>query len=182
MGQNDKQVGRNNEKIKIHWNTELVDVLGDKEVTGVRVVNNKTQEEKDIAIKGLFLAIGHTPNSTAFVDWLDHDENGYLITKSDSAKTNIPGVFACGDVQDHTYRQAVTAAGTGCMSAIDAERWLEERKNLVGKRIWNRLAKVVDRRESQRVAVAERAPTGLQRLAVVRRRPVQLIFLVHQAP
>lgn len=115
----------NNDKVKIYWNTELVDVLGEKEVTGVRVINNKTQEESDITLKGLFLAIGHTPNSSAFVEWLDHDENGYLITKADSSKTNVEGVFACGDVQDHEYRQAVTAAGSGCMAAIDAERWLD---------------------------------------------------------
>jgi thioredoxin reductase (NADPH) len=114
-----------NDKIKIHWNTELVDVLGEKEVTGVRIINNQTQAESDIALKGLFLAIGHTPNSSAFVDWLDHDENGYLVTKADSSKTNVEGVFACGDVQDHEYRQAVTAAGSGCMAAIDAERWLD---------------------------------------------------------
>ena len=114
-----------NEKVKIHWNTELVDVLGEKEVTGVRIINNKTKEESDIALKGLFLAIGHTPNSSAFVEWLDHDENGYLVTKADSSKTNVEGVFACGDVQDHEYRQAVTAAGSGCMAAIDAERWLD---------------------------------------------------------
>ena len=119
----------NNDKIKVYWNTELVDVLGDKEVTGVRVINNQTKEEKDIVIKGLFLAIGHTPNSAAFVDWLDHDDNGYLVTKSDSSKTNVPGVFACGDVQDHEYRQAVTAAGSGCMAAIDAERWLDDQKH-----------------------------------------------------
>ena len=115
----------NNEKIKIYWNTELIDVLGDKEVTGVRIINNNTNEESDITLKGLFLAIGHTPNSAPFVEWLDHDANGYLITKPDSSKTNIEGVFACGDVQDHEYRQAVTAAGSGCMAAIDAERWLD---------------------------------------------------------
>jgi thioredoxin reductase (NADPH) len=114
-----------NPKVKMHWNTEVLDVLGAKEVTGIRVINNKTNEERDIKLQGFFLAIGHTPNSAPFVDRLDHDENGYLITKSDSTLTNIPGVFACGDVQDHTYRQAVTAAGSGCMAALDAERYLE---------------------------------------------------------
>lgn len=115
----------NNPKITMHWNTEILDVLGDKEVTGIRILNNKTKEEKDMPLHGLFLAIGHTPNSQPFVSWLDHDESGYLITKPDSTHTNIPGVFACGDVQDHTYRQAVTAAGSGCMAALDAERYLE---------------------------------------------------------
>ena len=115
-----------NPKVKIHWNTEVIDVLGDKEVDGVRLLNNKDKTEHDLALKGLFLAIGHTPNSSAFVDWLDHDEQGYLVTVPGSSKTNISGVFACGDVQDHTYRQAVTAAGSGCMAAIDSERWLED--------------------------------------------------------
>ncbi len=117
-----------NEKIEVHWNTEVVDVLGEKEVEGIRVVANKTGEEMDWPhIKGFFLAIGHTPNSGPFVDALDHDETGYLITRPDSTATNVPGVFACGDVQDHTYRQAITAAGTGCMAALEAERWLEAR-------------------------------------------------------
>ncbi|MAA79328.1 MAG: thioredoxin-disulfide reductase [Deltaproteobacteria bacterium] len=115
----------NNPKIKIHWNTEVLDVLGEKEVTGIKIINNKTQESKDLTLQGFFLAIGHTPNSAPFVSWLDHDDNGYLITQPDSTLTNIPGVFACGDVQDHTYRQAVTAAGSGCKAALDAERFLE---------------------------------------------------------
>lgn len=115
----------NNPKIKIHWNTEVLDVLGEKEVTGIKVINNKTQETKDMMLQGFFLAIGHTPNSAPFVSWLDHDNNGYLITQPDSTLTNVPGVFACGDVQDHTYRQAVTAAGSGCKAALDAERFLE---------------------------------------------------------
>ena len=114
-----------NPKIKIYWNTEVSDVLGEKEVEGVKLRNNKTNEETDLELKGLFLAIGHTPNSSAFVKWLDHDPQGYLITKPDSSKTNVEGVFACGDVQDHVYRQAVTAAGSGCMAAIDCERFLE---------------------------------------------------------
>jgi thioredoxin reductase (NADPH) len=115
-----------NDKIKIHWNTELADVLGKDEVEGVRLLNNISNTESDLPLKGLFLAIGHTPNSSAFTDWLDHDENGYIQTQSDSSKTNLEGVFACGDVQDHVYRQAVTAAGSGCMAAIDCERWLED--------------------------------------------------------
>ena len=114
----------NNPKIEVHWNTELLDVLGEKEVEGIRILNNKTKEESEIALKGLFLAIGHTPNSKPFQNFLDHDDNGYLITKANSSYTNIEGVFACGDVQDHEYRQAVTAAGSGCMAAIDTERWL----------------------------------------------------------
>lgn len=115
-----------NPKIEIHWNTEMTDVLGENAVEGVEVLNNKTGETaKWSTIKGVFLAIGHTPNSKPFLSALDHDEQGYLITAADSSKTNIPGVFACGDVQDHEYRQAITAAGSGCMAAIDAERWLE---------------------------------------------------------
>ena len=113
-----------NDKIKILWNTEVEDVLGKQEVTGVRILNNKDNSTRDLAVSGLFLAIGHTPNSQPFTPWLNHDDNGYLVTQADSSKTNIPGVFACGDVQDHEYRQAVTAAGSGCMAAIDAERYL----------------------------------------------------------
>jgi len=113
-------------KIEVHWNTELADVLGATEVKGIRVRNNKTGAETDWPdIKGLFLAIGHKPNSDPFVGQLDHDDVGYLLTKADSTATNVPGVFACGDVQDKTFRQAITAAGTGCMSALEAERWLE---------------------------------------------------------
>ena len=118
----------NNSKIEIHWNTEVLDVLGEKEVKGIRVINNQTKEESEISVAGFFLAIGHTPNSTPFQESLDHDENGYLITKANSSCTNIDGVFACGDVQDHEYRQAITAAGSGCMAAIDAERWLSARE------------------------------------------------------
>jgi len=97
-------------------------------VTGIRVLNNQSGEEREMNVTGLFLAIGHTPNSAPFQPFLDHDDQGYLITKADSSKTNIEGVFACGDVQDHEYRQAVTAAGSGCMAAIDAERWLGEQE------------------------------------------------------
>lgn len=118
-----------NDKIEVHWHTEVSDVLGPKEVEGIRVRNRQTGEETDWNhIKGLFLAIGHTPNSDAFREWLPHDETGYLITEPDSSSTKIPGVFAAGDIKDHVYRQAVTAAGSGCMAAIDAERWLEAKE------------------------------------------------------
>lgn len=118
------------DKLEVHWNTEVVDVLGDKQVEGIRVRNNKTDEEADWnQIEGLFLAIGHTPNSDPFREWIDHDEAGYLEAVPGSSVTNIPGVFVCGDIQDSTYRQAVTAAGSGCMAALDAERWLEHNKD-----------------------------------------------------
>ncbi|MCP4803997.1 MAG: thioredoxin-disulfide reductase [Proteobacteria bacterium] len=116
-----------NDKVTVHWNTSVIDVLGDKEVTGVRLIDNKTNAESDFALDGLFLAIGHKPNSGPFVEWLDSDETGYLLTAPDSAATKIPGVFAAGDVQDHTYRQAITAAGSGCMAALEVERWLEHK-------------------------------------------------------
>jgi thioredoxin reductase (NADPH) len=102
-----------------------VDVLGDKKVSGVRVKNVETGERNDLDVGGLFLAIGHVPNTQLFVGQLAMNANGYLITQSGSTYTSVPGVFAAGDVADHVYRQAVTAAGTGCMAALDAERWLE---------------------------------------------------------
>lgn len=114
--------------IQIHWNTEAVEVVGGEEVEGVRVINNKTQEESTLPVKGFFVAIGHKPNTDIFKGWLDMDEAGYLITKGKSTKTNIEGVFASGDAQDNIYRQAVTAAGTGCMAALDAERYLTEKQ------------------------------------------------------
>lgn len=113
--------------IEVHWNTETVEVLGDKVVEGVKVKNNQDGSESTIAITGFFVAIGHKPNTDIFKGVLDMDEQGYLITKSGSTHTNIEGVFAAGDVQDKHYRQAVTAAGTGCMAALDAERWLAEK-------------------------------------------------------
>ncbi len=116
------------ENIIIHWNTNTVEVLGKDEVEGVKVRNNKTNEESIIPLKGFFVAIGHKPNTDIFKDWLEMDDTGYLITKPDSAKTNVEGVFASGDAQDNVYRQAVTAAGTGCMAALDAERYLTEKE------------------------------------------------------
>lgn len=110
--------------LKVLYNTEVEEVLGDQVVEGLRMVNNVTGEKQEIAITGLFIAIGHKPNTDIFKGQLDMDETGYLITAGKSTKTNLPGVFACGDVQDKEYRQAVTAAGTGCMSALDAERYL----------------------------------------------------------
>jgi len=114
--------------IEVHWNTETVEVLGEDEVDGVKVKNNKTGEESVIPAKAFFVAIGHKPNTQIFKDVLDMDESGYLVTKADSSKTNIAGVFASGDAQDKVYRQAVTAAGTGCMAALDAERYLAEKE------------------------------------------------------
>jgi len=110
--------------IEVLYNTEIDEVLGDNVVEGVRAINNKTKETHDISVTGVFIAIGHTPNSDLFKGVLDMDETGYLITKGKSTKTNLPGVFAAGDIQDKEYRQAVTAAGTGCMAALDAERYL----------------------------------------------------------
>ncbi len=110
--------------IEILWDTETEDILGEQAVEAVRVKNNRTGELRDIAVKGFFVAIGHQPNSGIFKPYLDMDENGYIVTEKGSSRTNIQGVFACGDVQDHVYRQAVTAAGTGCMAALDAERYL----------------------------------------------------------
>ncbi len=110
--------------INVRFNTEVDEVLGDTVVEGLRMVNNETGEKEEIAITGLFIAIGHKPNTDLFKGQLDMDDTGYLITKGKSTKTNLPGVFACGDVQDKEYRQAVTAAGTGCMAALDAERYL----------------------------------------------------------
>jgi len=110
--------------IEVRYNTEIEEVLGEKVVEGVRVVNNKTGKNEVIEVTGIFIAIGHVPNTDIFKGILDMDETGYLITRGKSTKTNLPGVFAAGDVQDKEYRQAVTAAGTGCMAALDAERYL----------------------------------------------------------
>ena len=114
-----------NDKIRIAWQTELVEVLGEQLVAGVRVHDSATGEDREIEAGGLFFAIGHQPN-TGFLDGqLDTDDTGYMLTAADSTATNVPGVFACGDVQDKVYRQAVTAAGTGCMAALEAERFLD---------------------------------------------------------
>lgn len=112
------------DNIEVRYNTEVDEVLGDQVVEGLRMVNNQTGEKEDIAITGLFIAIGHKPNTDIFKGQLDMDDTGYIITEGKSTKTNKPGVFASGDVQDKEYRQAVTAAGTGCMAALDAERYL----------------------------------------------------------
>lgn len=110
--------------IEVLYNTEIDEVIGGNVVEGVRAINNQTKETTDISVTGVFIAIGHKPNSDLFKGVLDMDETGYLITKGKSTKTNLPGVFAAGDIQDKEYRQAVTAAGTGCMAALDAERYL----------------------------------------------------------
>ena len=115
-----------NPKITFEWNTDLAEVkdVDQGVVTGVVLRNNKTGETKELAVEGVFVAIGHTPNTSLFTGQLELDDNGYIVA-ADGARTSVPGVFACGDVQDHVYRQAITAAGTGCMAAIDAERYLE---------------------------------------------------------
>jgi thioredoxin reductase (NADPH) len=116
---------RANEKITFLWDTVVTDLVGDTKLEGARVQNRNTGEESVLPVTGLFVAIGHRPNTDLFKGVLDMDDNGYLVTQPGSTYTNVSGVFACGDVQDHTYRQAVTAAGSGCMAAIDTERWLE---------------------------------------------------------
>lgn len=117
----------NNPKIKIHWHTETLEVFGEEKVTGIRVRDRVTGAVSEIAVKGFFVAIGHKPNTDIFKGMLDMNEMGYILTHGKSTHTNVEGVFACGDAQDFTYRQAVTAAGTGCMAALDAERWLKEK-------------------------------------------------------
>jgi thioredoxin reductase (NADPH) len=115
---------RQHEKIEFLTPFVVEEVLGEGKMTGVRLRNVETGEHQDVTADGLFVAIGHDPTTALFLDWLDHDESGYLVTRPGSTETNIPGVFAAGDVQDHVYRQAVTAAGSGCMAALDAERFL----------------------------------------------------------
>ncbi len=116
----------NTPNLIVHWNTEAEEVLGDQGVDGVRIVNNKTGEKSELAVTGFFVAIGHKPNTDIFKDWIKTDDSGYIIAHPGRTHTGIDGVFACGDAQDKIYRQAVTAAGTGCMAALDAERYLVE--------------------------------------------------------
>lgn len=115
--------------IKVYWNTEVEEILGDGKTEAVRVVNTQTKESKTIPVSAYFVAIGHQPNSEILKGWLEMDESGYVITKPGSTKTNIEGVFASGDLQDKIYRQAVTAAGSGCMAALDAERFLSMKEH-----------------------------------------------------
>jgi thioredoxin reductase (NADPH) len=118
----------NNEKIKFVWNSEVADVLGDRTMTGLALRNTATGEESTLDVTAMFVAIGHDPRSELFTGQLHLDEAGYVLVDQPSTRTNLAGVFACGDVVDHTYRQAVTAAGTGCAAALDAERWLASRE------------------------------------------------------
>ncbi|MFT4622895.1 MAG: thioredoxin reductase (NADPH) [Myxococcota bacterium] len=118
-----------NPKIEFLWNHSVVDVLGDDAVTGVRIEHSTTGVQADLECSGFFLAIGHTPNTVVFRGALDMDDAGYLITQPGTTVTNVPGVFASGDVQDTVYRQAITAAGTGCMAALECERWLEAQEH-----------------------------------------------------
>jgi thioredoxin reductase (NADPH) len=119
----------NNPKIEILWNSETEEILGEEEVTGARIYNNKSGEMRNIAISGFFVAIGHQPNTEIFKEFIHMDHSGYIMTIPGTSKTNVEGVFACGDAQDNVYRQAVTAAGTGCMAALDAERFLAAQEN-----------------------------------------------------
>ena len=117
----------NTPNLEVHWNTETEEILGTDGVEGIRVVNNKSGEKSTLNVTGFFVAIGHKPNTEMFEGWIDMEENKYIKTVPGRSFTNVEGVFACGDAQDHVYRQAVTAAGTGCMAALDAERYLSEK-------------------------------------------------------
>lgn len=110
--------------IQVYWNTETDEILGDKKVEAVRIFNNQTGEKTEIPVSAFFVAIGHEPNSGIFKEYIETDEQGYIVTRPGTSYTNTDGVFACGDVQDKHYRQAVTAAGSGCIAALDAERYL----------------------------------------------------------
>ncbi len=120
-----QQRALDNPKIEILWNSRVSELHGEGTLSGVTITDTVTNETRPLAVTGLFIAIGHKPNTGLFTNILDMEESGYLLTREGSTYTNVPGIFACGDVQDHTYRQAITAAGSGCMAAIDAERWLE---------------------------------------------------------
>lgn len=117
----------NTPNLEVHWNTETEEILGTDGVEGIKVVNNKSGEKSTLDVTGFFVAIGHKPNTEMFEGWIDMEENKYIKTVPGRSFTNVEGVFACGDAQDHVYRQAVTAAGTGCMAALDAERYLSEK-------------------------------------------------------
>jgi thioredoxin reductase (NADPH) len=119
-----QQRAQNDPKIEFVWNSQVIDILGEEKVTGVRIKDTVTGDEKNLELTGLFVAIGHVPRSELLIGQIDLDANGYVKTQSGSTKTNIEGVFACGDLVDHVYRQAITAAGTGCQAALDAERFL----------------------------------------------------------
>ncbi|WP_010228515.1 thioredoxin-disulfide reductase [Gillisia marina] len=125
----------NTKNIDLKYNTEVDEVIGEQVVEGLRMLNNQTGEKEEIAITGLFIAIGHKPNTDIFKGQLEMDDMGYLITKGKSTKTNMPGVFASGDVQDKEYRQAITAAGTGCMAALDAERYLSSVEEIKERKV-----------------------------------------------
>jgi thioredoxin reductase (NADPH) len=135
---------RANEKIEWVINAVVDEVLGDGRVSGVRLRDTQTGDTWEVEADGLFAAIGHDPNTGLFLDQLEHDEAGYLITKHGSTETNVPGVFAVGDVQDHVYRQAVTAAGSGCMGALDAERYLAALEGHAGTALTAPRAETVD--------------------------------------
>jgi len=115
-----------NEKVKFAWNSEVVEILGDDRLSGIQLRDISTGEQRRLDVTGLFIAIGHKPRTELLIGQLDTDSEGYLVVATPTTATKLPGVFACGDVVDHTYRQAITAAGTGCAAAIDAERWLQD--------------------------------------------------------
>jgi thioredoxin reductase (NADPH) len=121
-----------NDKITFRWDTVVEDLVGDTKLEAAHLRNVKTGAIDELALSGLFVAIGHSPNTDLFKGQLELDENGYVVTESGSTRTSLPGVFAAGDVADHVYRQAITAAGTGCMAAIDAERWLADQAHAAG--------------------------------------------------